>query len=517
MMAIVGVSGSGKSTLLNVIGGLDVPSAGQVRVGDYDLLSLDRRRRVRYKREVVGFVWQQPGRNLMPYLSARENIELPMTLAKSAARRRRALDLLEMLGLADRGEFRPERLSGGEQQLVALGVALANHPPLLLADELTGQLDSRAANGVFDALHRLNRELNTTIVVVTHDPEVVVRVDRVVGIRDGRTSTELRRETDHRGYRTAGSEEEWVILDRAGRLQLPQEYVDELAMRGRVKVRLEPDHVSVWPSFGLESAGESRSARAQAARQRAAGTGRGQPSWARGSVEQQPPAVETRDLTRTFEVSGPRMASVQVHALQGVSMQIPAGVLAVVQGRSGAGKTTLLNLVGGLDEPTRGTVLLNGRDLSGMKARERIELRRRHVGFVFQSFGLLPFMTVRENVEAPLRLLLALRGERRERTDELLSLVGLSERAQHRTHELSGGEQQRVAIARALVAQPSLILADEPTGQLDTVTGANIVALLREIVLATGATVFVASHDPKVREVADVVFELHDGSLVKSV
>jgi peptide/nickel transport system ATP-binding protein len=515
MMAIVGVSGSGKSTLLNVIGGLDVPSAGKVEVGGYDLLSMDRRRRVRYKREMVGFVWQQPGRNLMPYLSARENVELPMTLARGAARRRRALDLLEMLGLTDRAEFRPERLSGGEQQLVALGVALANHPPLLLADELTGQLDSHAANSVFDALHSLNRELNTTIVIVTHDPQVVARVDRVVGIRDGRTSTELRRETDHRGYRTGdGREEEWVILDRAGRLQLPQEYVDELAMRGRVKVRLEPDHVSVWPSFGLERAGESGVARATAAARLTVQAGAEQPVGAQEPGENRRWAVETRDLWRTFDVTGPRMAPIQVHALQGVSMQVPAGVLAVVQGRSGAGKTTLLNLVGGLDEPTRGTVLLDGRDLVGMKARERIELRRRHVGFVFQSFGLLPFMTARENVEAPLRLLLALRRERRERTDELLALVGLSERAQHRTHELSGGEQQRVAIARALVARPSLILADEPTGQLDTVTGVNIVALLREIVLVTGATVLVASHDPRVREAADVVYELHDGSLV---
>jgi peptide/nickel transport system ATP-binding protein len=509
MMAIVGVSGSGKSTLLNVIGGLDVPSAGQVEVAGYDLLAMDRRRRVRYKREVVGFVWQQPGRNLLPYLSARENVELPISLARAAARRRRAMDLLDMLGLADRAEFRPERLSGGEQQLVALAVALANHPPLLLADELTGQLDSRAANGVFDALHRLNRELNTTIVIVTHDPQVVVRVDRVVGIRDGRTSTELRRETDHRGYRTAdGAEEEWVILDRAGRLQLPQEYVDELAMRGRVKVRLEPDHVSVWPSFGLELASEPRAEPAQVR------AGRERPIWAQGRQESFAPAVVTRDLWRTFMVSGPRMAPIKVHALRGVNIEIPAGVMAVVQGRSGAGKTTLLNLVGGLDEPTRGSVLLDGRDLAEMKAQERIDLRRRHTGFIFQSFGLLPFMTVRENVEAPLRLLLASRAERRERTDELLSLVGLSERAQHRTHELSGGEQQRVAIARALVARPSLILADEPTGQLDTVTGANIVALLREIVLATRATVLVASHDPKVREAADVVFVLRDGSLV---
>jgi putative ABC transport system ATP-binding protein len=413
--------------------------------------------------------------------------------------------------LANRAEFRPERLSGGEQQLVALAVALANHPPLLLADELTGQIDSRAANVVFDALHRLNRELNTTIVIVTHDPQVVQRVDRVVGIRDGRTSTELRRETDHRGYRTIdGTEEEWVILDRAGRLQLPQEYVDELAMRGRVKVRLEPDHVSVWPSFGLERASEPRTEAAQTR------SGRERPAWAQAVEEPRPPAVATRDLWRTYEVTGPRMAPIQVHALQGVSMQIPAGVLAVVQGRSGAGKTTLLNVVGGLDEPTRGTVLLDGRDLSELNAQEHIELRRRHIGFIFQSFGLLPFMTVRENVEAPLRLLMASRAERQERTDELLSLVGLSERSRHRTHELSGGEQQRVAVARALVARPSLILADEPTGQLDTVTGANIVALLREIVLVTGATVLIASHDPKVREAADVVYELHDGTLVST-
>jgi putative ABC transport system ATP-binding protein len=208
------------------------------------------------------------------------------------------------------------------------------------------------------------------------------------------------------------------------------------------------------------------------------------------------------------------MSPIEVHALRGVDMRVPAGVLAVVQGRSGAGKTTLLNLVAGLDEPTRGAVWLDGRDLSRLTAQERIELRRTRIGFVFQSFGLLPFMTVRENVEAPLRLLQFSHRERVERADELLALVGLLERAQHRSHELSGGEQQRVAIARALAVQPSLILADEPTGQLDTVTGANIVALLREIVLATGATVLVASHDPKVREAADIAFELRDGSLV---
>ena len=161
IMALVGASGSGKSTLLNILGGLDTPSAGSVNVGNYDLLLMNDRERVTYKRDIVGFVWQQPGRNLLPYLSARENVELPMTLTGLPAnqRRARALQLLEILGLADRADFRPDRLSGGQQQRVALAVALANNPPLLLADEPTGQLDSRAAADVFSALARRQRSI----------------------------------------------------------------------------------------------------------------------------------------------------------------------------------------------------------------------------------------------------------------------------------------------------------------------------------------------------------------------
>ncbi|MCB0014973.1 MAG: ABC transporter ATP-binding protein, partial [Anaerolineales bacterium] len=244
IMALVGASGSGKSTLLNILGGLDTPSAGSVNVGNYDLLLMNDRERVTYKRDIVGFVWQQPGRNLLPYLSARENVELPMTLTGLPAnqRRTRALQLLEILGLADRADFRPDRLSGGQQQRVALAVALANNPPLLLADEPTGQLDSRAAADVFAALRDVNAQFDTSIIVVTHDPKVAARVDRIVGIRDGRTSTEVRRSRD--GVDGTVSEDEWVILDRTGRLQLPQVYVETLAMTGRVKARLEDDHVS---------------------------------------------------------------------------------------------------------------------------------------------------------------------------------------------------------------------------------------------------------------------------------
>ena len=247
MVALVGSSGSGKSTLLNVIGGLDTPSAGGVWVGGRDLLKVSERERVSFKREVVGFVWQQPHRNLLPYLSAQENVELPMILAgaRGGERRERARDLLEMVGLADRAGFRPDRLSGGQQQRVALAVALANRPPLLLADEPTGQVDSEAAGQVFDALRQMNQAYGTTVIVVTHDPAVARRVDRVIAIRDGRTSTEIRRRRTAEGQ--VFHEEEWVIMDRAGRIQIPHAYVEKLDLKERVKVQLQPDHVAVRP------------------------------------------------------------------------------------------------------------------------------------------------------------------------------------------------------------------------------------------------------------------------------
>ncbi|MCB0005697.1 MAG: ATP-binding cassette domain-containing protein, partial [Anaerolineales bacterium] len=422
IMALVGASGSGKSTLLNILGGLDTPSAGSVNVGNYDLLLMNDRERVTYKRDIVGFVWQQPGRNLLPYLSARENVELPMTLTGLPAnqRRTRALQLLEILGLADRADFRPDRLSGGQQQRVALAVALANNPPLLLADEPTGQLDSRAAADVFAALRDVNAQFDTSIIVVTHDPKVAARVDRIVGIRDGRTSTEVRRSRD--GVDGTVSEDEWVILDRTGRLQLPQVYVETLAMTGRVKARLEDDHVSIWPSQ------EELDAPVENIRQ-----WRPETSFAfsneEGRSSNGAPAVATRSLWRTFDVGVEK-----VDAIRDLHLTIPQGQLAVVKGRSGSGKTTLLNLLGGLDEPSQGEVIIGGQPLAALDSDGLIEMRRRQVGFVFQTFGLLPFMTARENVEAPLRLIRAARQERFRRATEALALVGLANRTEHRTH-----------------------------------------------------------------------------------
>jgi ABC-type lipoprotein export system ATPase subunit len=256
MMALVGPSGSGKSTLMNILGGLDVPTAGRVRVGDYNLLEMSRRQQVLYRRQMVGFVWQQTARNLLPYLTAAENVELPMALNRVPARERhqRAQNLLEAVGLGDRANHRPDRLSGGEQQRVAIATSMANRPSLLLADEPTGEVDSEAANAIFEAMRGLNHEFNVTIVIVTHDYSVASRVDRVVGFRDGRTSTEVIRRRDSDGV--ALTEEEFAILDRAGRLQLPQSYMESLDMKDRVKLRLREDHVGVYPDRNGENSGQ---------------------------------------------------------------------------------------------------------------------------------------------------------------------------------------------------------------------------------------------------------------------
>jgi ABC-type lipoprotein export system ATPase subunit len=252
-VAVVGASGSGKSTLLNILGGRDVPSAGQVRVGGRDLGALDRRSRTEYLRHVSGFVWQQARLNLVRYLSAADNVELPMALARVARRERRARvhDLLGLVGLGDRADTRPERLSGGEQQRVAIAVALANEPELLLADEPTGELDSETSADVFATLADVVRQLRVTVIAVTHDPMVAAHVGRTVAIRDGRTSSETLHGTGASGEVVA---EEFAVLDRTGRVQLPADYLEALEMRRRVRLALERDHIGVWPDGGPREA-----------------------------------------------------------------------------------------------------------------------------------------------------------------------------------------------------------------------------------------------------------------------
>ena len=255
LVALVGASGSGKSTLLNILSGMDTPTAGSAVVAGTDLLSMGPRDRVRYQRRTVGFVWQQTGRNLLPYLTAAENVRLPLEISRTGPRagagpRRdaRVAELLELLQVADVAHRRPDQLSGGQQQRVAIAVAMASAPQVLLADEPTGELDEAASVDVLEALRSVNASTGVTTLIVTHDPAVSEHVSRTVQIRDGRTSTEVLRrvEVGEDGAQRHVAEE-FAVLDRVGRLQLPPDFVDALDLRDRVRLALEPDRVEVRP------------------------------------------------------------------------------------------------------------------------------------------------------------------------------------------------------------------------------------------------------------------------------
>ncbi|MEV0614715.1 ABC transporter ATP-binding protein [Nonomuraea sp. NPDC050404] len=250
MVAVVGASGSGKSTLLSILAGVDAPTAGRVRVDRWNLLAMSRGDRVRYRRDTVGFVRQQTAANLIPYLTARQMVDLPMTAARTPARvrRRRTAELLNTLGVAECAERRPAQMSGGQQMRVAIAVALANEPRVLLADEPTGELDSATSASVFGMLREVNRRLGVTVVIVTHDPAVSGQVERTVAIRDGRTSSEVLRRTatgDDGDPRVIA--EEYAVMDRAGRIQVPRDYREALALTRRVRLVLEADHVAIRP------------------------------------------------------------------------------------------------------------------------------------------------------------------------------------------------------------------------------------------------------------------------------
>jgi len=253
VVAIVGASGSGKSTLLNILAGYDAPSAGRVSVGGKDLLQMSSREVEEYRRIDVGFIWQQTSRNMFPYLTAMENVTLPMMLTNTPGRERseRARDLLELVGLGHRLDHTPEKLSGGEQQRVAIAVALANKPPLLLADEPTGELDDATAAEILDLFGSVNQDMGTTILIVTHDPDIAYKVGRVVMIRDGKMSTEIRRKVTFERIQseadTDATLEEFVLVDASGRIQIPQEYLDQIKIGERARVQIEDGTVTLRP------------------------------------------------------------------------------------------------------------------------------------------------------------------------------------------------------------------------------------------------------------------------------
>ena len=253
VVAIVGASGSGKSTLLNILAGYDAPSAGRVSVGDKDLLRMTPNDVETYRRDEVGFIWQQTSRNMFPYLTAIENVALPMmlTFTSPTQRRKRAEDLLELVGLSHRMGHTPEKLSGGEQQRVAIAVALANHPPLLLADEPTGELDDATAAEILDLFGAINNELDTTILIVTHDPDIAYKVGRVVMIRDGKMATEVRRRVTYQRLSGAAETdqplEEFILVDGSGRVQIPRDIIDRLKIGARARIDAVDGKVTLTP------------------------------------------------------------------------------------------------------------------------------------------------------------------------------------------------------------------------------------------------------------------------------
>jgi ABC-type lipoprotein export system ATPase subunit len=474
---VLGPSGSGKSTLLRILAGHDRPSAGTVRVMGVDVGRLRGRALARYRSQTLGYAEQHYRRALAEELSARELIGLQLGLggATPRERHRRADELLERVGLADRAKALPAELSGGEQQRIAVCAALAHRPALLVADEPTGELDAVTASILYGLIGELAREEGATTLIVSHDPRSAEIADRIVHVRDGRVSEEAAR----------GGDDESIVVGKGGWLRLSEELLHRAGIGGRAAARIEEGSIVV------SSAGERVEAEAAAETVPAGPAVRG------------PVVAQLQGVGKHF---GAGAAARPV--FDGVTASLAGGRLYAVTGPSGSGKTTLLHLLAGLELPDEGDVIVLGTTVSDLDRGARARFRRDTVGLVGQEPGLVPFLSARENVE----LGLSLRGvgpdEAESRAREALVAVGLGERLDSRVSVLSAGERERVAVARAVAARPAVLLADEPTARLDQANGLAVAALLARLARETGATVVCATHDPIVMEQADEVLPL---------
>jgi ABC-type lipoprotein export system ATPase subunit len=491
-VAIVGPSGAGKSTVLTLIGALDSATAGHVSVAGRDLTLLDRGERSEYRRHMVGFLWQGATKNLVPYLTVADNVLLPLMLSGHPATdaRRRVDDLLSLFGLSDRRDHQPRRLSGGEQQLTALAVALANRPAIVLADEPTAEVDAVGGRRVVDSLRQACDELGATVVMTTHDLLAAANADRTFRLVDGRI-----RSAAGRGH-----------VDASGRVTLPK---DSMGISGPadVDVEIEGDEIRIRPTEGdgrarPEHAVPSPGPRPADDEGRIDRSTEQVPSIERADAAS--PLVGARGVTRTYAGAS------EVPALQDVSVALSPGEMIVLIGPSGSGKSTLLALLAGLDEPDGGTVLWDGRSLDRISEAERIEHRSSQLALILQSRGLLPTLSARENVMLPLLMRRQTADDASRAAEAWLHRLGIEQRVDHRLHELSAGEQRRVAVARGLAPGPRVVLADEPTAEVDARGAAVILTALRSVAESGGA-VLVASHDPRVLRWASRVIVLRDG------
>jgi ABC-type lipoprotein export system ATPase subunit len=474
IVAVLGPSGSGKTTLLRILAGLDRPSAGRVRAFGVDLRRLRGRRLNGYRTRLLGYADQRYTDALAPELTVGELVSLRLALAGEPRReqQKRASELLEQVGLAERADAHPRELSGGEQQRVALCAALAHRPRLLLADEPTGELDAGNATLVYELIGELARAQGTTVLVVSHDPGSASIADRIVHIRDGRVAAESARRA---------AEDEEIVVARGGWLQLPEELLRRSGISDRARARLAERTVVIEttneqpvavapprPVFDPGPAGASNGA-----------------------------AVELRNVEKRVGRGRAVFA--------GLTTSVEAGRLTVVTGPSGSGKSTLLNLIAGLDLPAAGEVVVLGTRVNELDRERRAAFRRDQVALVAQEPPLVSFLGAQENVE----LALGLRGlPSSGRAREALAAVGLEQLAGQRISRLSTGEQERVAIARALAASPALLLADEPTARLDQANALAIGELLARVARQRGVAVVCATHDPVVIEQADAELSL---------
>ncbi len=473
VLTVLGPSGSGKTTLLRILAGLERPSAGVVSVFGRDVGKLAGRRLAVYRTSTLGYADQHYSRSLASELTARELVAVQLGLAGVPRERRlaRADELLERVGLADKRDRTPARLSGGEQQRVAVCAALAHGPRLLLADEPTGELDAGNADLVYRLIGELARETGCTAVVVSHDPESAGIADRIVRIRDGRVSEEWTR---------AGSGGDTIVIGRGGWLRLPEELLARAGIAERATARLGEGAIVVAPT-GRGSVGS--------------GLAFTQPVGSQDLTPRQTP----RQRGVVAQVAGLAKAFGPNPVFAGLDAAFHGGRMHVVTGPSGSGKTTFLHLLAGLELPDAGEIVIAGCSLAGLSRTARAELRRDHVGLVGQLPGLVPFLSARENVE----LGLALRGRPAERALPTLDAVGLSERAEQRVSRLSAGERERVALARALAPRPAVVLLDEPTSKLDQANALAVAGLLARLAAETGTAVICATHDPVVIDHAD--------------
>jgi ABC-type lipoprotein export system ATPase subunit len=477
LCVVLGPSGSGKSTLLRIVAGFDRPSAGSVSVAGVDVARLGAWEAGRFRSRAIGYADQHYWRALAGELTAHELVAVQLGLAGEARDRRdaRAGELLERVGLGDRGDAHPRELSGGEQQRVALCAAVASRPQLLIADEPTGELDAATAREVLDLIAELSREEGGTALVVSHDPASAERADRVVHVRDGRISDE----------RVAGGDDGAIVVGRGGWLRLPEDLLRSAGIDRHATARLRDDSLVVEPT-GL---------RVETTQARPTPVAPAQPSRSEGLSVVSTQAMEARGLTKRYGAATP---------IERLDATFAPGKLTVVTGPSGSGKTTLLHLLAGLEIPDEGDVIVDGVSLGSLDRTGRADLRRRAIAFVGQTAGLALFLGARENAELGLEL----RGLPVEGVEAVLAAVGLEEHAERPVGELSAGQRGRAALARALAARPLALIADEPTARLDGANALALGALLADIARTSGTTVICATHDPLLIEQADAELSL---------